>query len=786
MANDIVVRVGAVLDRSFDVVMGEVEKRAQRAQRAQARASGFGGGSAGGGDMYGPGQREFAKAVAYREALMLKSERKAISEAEKAERKKTAIALREIRARAAAESALQRQRSSSMLSQYRETERAAEAHQARLLRSETMAARRRDREVDRFATRTSHRATRFFFPPPEGALGTMKRIGLDIARGAGVDFSLSSGIGKAREREAAAVALSNQGWNPDQQAFGDRISASSLRQTAKEQAARLGLKGEEDVMSAMTKFTDVTGDLATAQKIIGDIGLLARASGVNLDQAATAAADMSAQLPDTMDLDQRRAAMQRLLGVAAMQGKRGAVEMKDLARYMPKIVSSAGAFAGDPQDAMVKLMAISQVARRYGGAPNAAVASTSVASMVNTLKTPARVKQFAAHGVNVYDEQGKLRDIQAIIKESIVAAKNPVEFKKMWANVQGARAVEGFRTIYQKAGGGKSGLDAINAEFAKFTAALDPEAQKKMLSEATSTTEATANRFQQKLDEVTEKMGNSLLPTLERLAPVALQVTEGFGKIVAWSAENPGKAITAAIVASIGRAGIESGIRMLLDRAATSLFGGFPGGFPGGGGAPGPGKPGLVSRAGGAVGGALSGGMGPVANTLGVIGVAAASFMITDAILNSANTTVNESRTRQATSANDIVSQFTDKYNTAKTDEERAAAKQWALKNLEMDEGSRGVTDKLFGNSDVYLNSVKAIEDAARQGDEFRKRGTEQQQYQSATGQSTLASDISIAVAKELTGVMQKTLSVRVTNTEEFKLFSEISGSSPGQEPPRF
>jgi len=772
MANDIVVRVGAVLDRSFDVVMGEVEKKAERARRAIGR------GAAGA-----------QSPIIGLDKSSLDSFRNIETHARRHSSKLRALLQEQVKANAAAAAQRVIDNQRAMAAE----ERAEQAHQLRIgraraqsaersMRETVVAARKREREIDRFATRTSHRATRFFFPPPEGALGYAKRTALDISRGAGVDFSLSSGIGKAREREAAAVALSNQGWNPDTK-FEDRISATELRATAKAQAARLGLKGEEDVMAAMTKFTDVTGDLATAKAVIGDIGLLARASGTNLEEAASAAADMSAQLPDSMDLETRRAAMQKLLNVAAMGGKRGAVEMKDLARYMPKIVSSAGSFAGDPQDAMVKLMAISQVSRRYGGAPNAAVASTSVAAMVNTLKTPARVNQFKAHGVNVYDEQGKLRDIQAIIKESIVAAKNPVEFKKMWANVQGARAVEGFRTIYQKAGGGKSGLEAINAEFAKFTAALDPEAQKKMLAEVTGTTEATANRFQQKLDEVTERMGNTLLPTLEKLAPTVLQLTDAFAKAVAWATENPGKAITAAIVASIARAGLESGIRMLIDRAATAMLGGGAGQVAGGvirGGAPG-----AIGRAGSAVGGALSGGMGPVANTIGVIGVAAASFTITSAILNSTNTTVQESRFRQATSGNDIVSSFQKQYAEAKTDEERAAIKKRALYNIEQDESSRGPMDKLFGNSDIYFKTVKAVEDAARESDAARQRGTEQQQYQQSTGQSTLASDISIAVAKELTGVMQKTLTVRVTNTDEFK-FSNIVGGGTSEEPPRF
>ncbi len=105
--------------------------------------------------------------------------------------------------------------------------------------------------------------------------------------------------------------------------------------------------------------------------------------------------------------------------------------------------------------------------------------------------------------------------------------------------------------------------------------------------------------------------------------------------------------------------------------------------------------------------------------------------------------------------------------------------------NLEQDESSRGPMDKLFGNSDVYFNSLKAIEETARSTDEARNRGTEQQRYQQATGQSTLASDISIAVAKELTGVMQKTLTVRVTNPDEFK-FSNIVGGGTSEEPPRF
>lgn len=764
MANDIVVRVGAVLDRSYDAVMAEIASKSERARRNNSRQSGA--------DMYGPGRAEFAKALAYRDKLQQASERRQLTEHERAERQKTAATLREVRTRASAEMALQRQRNSALQSQYRAEERAATTHENNLARNRAMVARRSDREIDRFASRTSHRATRFFFPPPEGALGFAKRTALDIARGAGVDFSLSAGIGKAREREAAAVQLSNQGWNPDAQAFGDRISAAELRKTAKLQAARLGLSGEDEVMTAMTKFTDVTGDLSTAKTIIGDIGLLARASGTRLDEAASAAADMSAQLPDSMDLESRRAAMQRLLGVAAMQGKRGAVEMKDLARYMPKIVSSAGAFGGRPEDNMVKLMAISQVARRYGGAPNAAVASTSVAAMVNTLKTPARVAQFKQHGVNVYDEQGKLRDIQAIIKESIVSAKNPVEFKKMWANVQGARAVEGFKTIYQKAGGGKSGLEAIDAEFKKFTAALDPAAQQKMLEASTSTTEAASNRFQQKLDEVTEKMGASLLPALERLAPTVLSLAEKFSGLLQWVADNPFKAVVVAMTAAVGRAGIESGIRMMIDRAATSLLGG---GATGAGGVGGAGV-GAAFAGKGAVGVAVTG----LTMVAAVAAVGVAAYTTTEALLKLADASNQKSQQERAKSSNDLQREGA----TAIESAQDPLSQQMALS-----EAKRKITEadaKITGGGGLSSEAKKAIQSLEERSTAKTDRGIQQQRnaqqlasagvgFSATQGQGISSESIAHALVQVLTGAP---IMVKVNNFSDMPSMTSVNGGA--------
>jgi len=783
MANDIVVRVGAVLDRSYDAVMAEIATKAERARRTGASRAG-GGGSG----MYGPGQAEFIKATAYRDKLQRDSERRQVSEHEKAERQRTAATLREVRNRAGAEMALQRQRSAALGSQYRAEERAAAAHENNLARNRVLSARRSDREIDRFATRTSHRATRFFFPPPEGAIGFAKRTALDIARGAGVDFSLSTGISKAREREAAAVQLSNQGWNPDSQAFGDRISAAELRKTAKLQAARLGLSGEDEVMTAMTKFTDVTGDLETAKTIIGDIGLLARASGTDLAAAASAAADISAQLPDEMKGAERQKTMGMLMNVAAMQGKRGAVEIKDLARYVPRIAAQAGAFGASPQNTMVQLLAATQIARRYGGAGNAAQAATATAAMVNTLKTPARVAQFRSafkkagltgEHADIYDAKtGQLRDIQSIIKDSITAAgasKDPqIAFKKMWGNVMGAKGPEGMRNIYQKAGGGEAGLAAIDAEFKKFTAALDPTAQQKMLEAATSTTEASANRFQQKLDEVTEKMGAALLPTLERLAPTVLSLTEKFAGLLQWVAENPFKAVAVAMAAAVGRAGIESGIRLMLDRAATSLLGGgATGGEIGGIGGTGVG----AAFAGkGVAGGAVTG----LAMAAAVAAVGVAAYTTTEALLKLADASNQKSQQERAKSSNELQLEGATAIEKAQTPLEQQMA---------LSEAKRKITEadaKITGGGGLSSEARKAIESLEARSTAKIDRGTQQQRnaqqlvgagvgFAASQGQGITSESIAHALVQAMTGAP---IMVKVNNFSDMPSMTSINGGA--------
>lgn len=811
MPADIVIRIGAAEDRSVDAVFADINKRAQRAfgaVRSESKRAAKEHQQNSGQILFTEKeQARFAIAETRRAAAArIAIERDRFRENSRLNRQLLAEASKTERAMAVQAAKASRERAAAKISEINQVERAEAQHQQRLIRMQISAAKeqnratrnaareqaradyRASREIDRFATRTSHRATRFFFPAPEGALGYSKRVAGDLMRGAGVDFSLSGGVQRARERESAAVALSNQGWNPDTTKFQDRISAKELQGIAKSQAARLGVSAT-DVLAGMTKFTDVTGDLETAKQVIGDIGLLARATGTDLESAAGAAADMAAQLPEDMKGAERQQAMQALLSTAAMQGKRGAVEVKDLARYAPRIVAQASYFAGDPKQNMIQLLATAQIARRFGGADKPATAATAVSAMVNTLQTPARVAHFReqfkrAHAAgliqneDIYDKSGQLRAIPDIIKDSIAAASmskdQVISFKKMWGNVLGAKGPTGLRSIYNKAEAADkgSGLAAIDKEFAKFTGALDVEAQGKMLGEVLETTGAKAELFQAKFDQVTENLAGKLLPTLEQLQPTVLALADAFSKAIAWAAGNPWEAVMVLLGASVARAATESLGRLMLERVIAGGAGMMGGKAAGGvAGA----IPGVVPAAGaGTLGGVGAG----VAGVAGMALAGAAAFTITTAVLDIANASVNtEEKTRQE-SSNNVFQEFAKEYSGATTEEGRAAAFKRAETNLQHAEDSRGFLGRMFGDDSIMPTTIAAMKDFAAKSDANKQRKADVLEYQNVTGQSANPSELALIISRELTGVLARGIPVKLTNPGDIKF--DMPGADGG------
>jgi hypothetical protein len=226
---------------------------------------------------------------------------------------------------------------------------------------------------------------------------------------------------------------------------------------------------------------------------------------------------------------------------------------------MAKVAAAAGFFEGDRSGNLLKMTALAQLARQSGGAASATQAATSVLSFANILRTPARRAQFKEAGIDVDSatQKGQLRDPISIIKEALTKTGGAIEpMKKLFANVMGDKPVTALATAYNKAGGGDAGMKAVDAMLAKFSGTMSDGQIAANNAERMKGKEAEGIAFQIELDKVTSALGTELAPALKSLAPLAVDVAKGLAGIVSFGAQHPGMAITAAIVASIGKAAL--------------------------------------------------------------------------------------------------------------------------------------------------------------------------------------------------------------------------------------
>lgn len=440
-----------------------------------------------------------------------------------------------------------------------------------------------------------------------GAVETMGQIGRgalgvagSIARGAGVQMDLGAYVGQAVELETRATQLAASAYQPGKerrkvQGAGGLIDVA---RTVGTQAAFDPTK----VIEGLQAFVGKTGALDVGEAALPGLAKLARATGTELADMVSAAGDASNALGEVgkgkafATADEKAKALVATMRTIAGQGKVGAVEISDLAREMAKLGAASMAFGGDKKGNIEFMGALAQMARASGGAAGPAEAATAVQGFVNTLKTPARIKSFMGAGVkkeDIYDEEtGALRDPKSIIANALKAAgEDPLAFKKLFANVIGAKTVEPAAVTYREArakalkGGAtekdaaSAGVDAVMQMFNKFgkDAAISAEEESASFKENMETSAAKVQLFNNRLSEIGAKIAEKVLPALNDMAPHVVKAADAFAKMVGFAVENPGTAILAAITASIAKAAIgnavSGGVSKLIEGAASKMGG---------------------------------------------------------------------------------------------------------------------------------------------------------------------------------------------------------------------
>lgn len=373
-----------------------------------------------------------------------------------------------------------------------------------------------------------------------GALGAGRRIAGDVLSGAGVQLDIGAGVAQNVDLERRAVELSNAGYDPAGGKNGVRVDKTALVNQVRE-VSNYAAYDPTQAMEGLQAFVAKTGDLALGRDILKDMAMLSKASGSNLTDMVDAAGDVSNQLGK---VDNKSELVSQVMRSIAGQGKLGAVEIKDMARQMAKVAGAASQFAGDRAQNIALMGAFAQEARQQGGASSATMAATSVAGMINTLKTPARVGAFAANGVQVFDKTtGAMRNPAEILIESLQkTGTNVTGFKKMWANVQGARAVEGFAGVYRSTYADTKGTEqervaaataAVRAEFERLTKVAMAQGEiQESFNRAMNTTESRVQLFNNQMAATAAQLQESLMPALQDLAPVVVEAAHAFAGAV--------------------------------------------------------------------------------------------------------------------------------------------------------------------------------------------------------------------------------------------------------------
>lgn len=340
--------------------------------------------------------------------------------------------------------------------------------------------------------------------------------------GLGVEVGLGRGVRVATERSKLATDLINASVSGDD---AEKLSMVERQKRAKELTAKAQAVGSTTAMDptkileGLGAFVGKTGDLETGLEGIEDFARIARATGSDVSDVAAAAGDVSANLGDMAN---KGAVVATIMRTFAGQGKLGAVEVKDLSKQMAGLAAQTSMFGTDATVAMASLGAVTQESRQRGGSKSAAQAVTSAQAFVNTFNKGRADEAFKAAGVKYKDEKGLLDPEEIIVNALRKTGGDSVRMGKLFADVRARSATLGFESLYRKAGGGEAGEAAVRKEFKTLRGAqLGKGDEAAAFAASMDTPEAKAQKFQQRIDQISMDMADKLMPAMLKFVPVA-------------------------------------------------------------------------------------------------------------------------------------------------------------------------------------------------------------------------------------------------------------------------
>ena len=409
---------------------------------------------------------------------------------------------------------------------------------------------RQAEEAQRRRQEMGSAATRTFGGLARSGVGLLGRAANE---GFGVDVDVFSAMGRAR----ATSDLAGRATRSAATARGEIAKPEDIAATVKaiQEGGDKAKLAYQDMGAGLEDFVAKSADLKTGNAVLARMGVIAQATGANVKDLLSAGGDVNRELEDSPDRAERLLAIMRLV---AKQGAMGNVEVKDLARYMGRITATAFMYEGDKDRNIGILGALAQVAMK-GGATSAADATRSAAAFARDMTKAKSLEQFEKAGIDVFADKTrtKLKAPEEIIAQTLEKTGGDLgKMSELYRNDVSKRILLGFANISQSAGGGAKGIEAVRNEFKRYSTTMSQSEMDAQAATALSGDTAAAQQFKNDLEKIGGELSRELAPALKELAPVARDAARGLGSLVAFGASHPETAITAAIVASIGKAAL--------------------------------------------------------------------------------------------------------------------------------------------------------------------------------------------------------------------------------------
>jgi hypothetical protein len=278
-----------------------------------------------------------------------------------------------------------------------------------------------------------------------GALG-----GLALAGAGTAAYMTGRALSQGSALQEQALRLSIQGG-------GGAEGATALRKRFQQTAMDVRGVSAEDVAGGVSAFVTKTGRVDVADDMQRVFAEIAMATGATATDIGDAAADLFEKF-DVQSMEE----MNKALATLAVQGKRGAFELKDAATQLPKLAAAAQRFGiGKGAESVAVLGGLTQIARSATGSPEQAASALEATFR----QLSAKAVDLNKFGVKLSGPDGQKRDIRDILAETIANVTDKGALQKGLSGTD-AKMV-GLQKVF-----GEEGIRAISPMIARFNEAV--------------------------------------------------------------------------------------------------------------------------------------------------------------------------------------------------------------------------------------------------------------------------------------------------------------------------